>query len=329
VLSPLYIIADEVLHVRVRSKHRMHLYSESYSDSHARVSFPVRTLSPSYHGIRTSLSSLSQPSNPDGSSAPLAKLKRTASLSPTVGITHGATAAQRQAHERLQRKSGGMTIQLEGSLKRRGSYSGVSVATGGPPSISRSTSNSSSREILQPSPSPLAAKGLASSTSSLAQDYEFLSPEESYFTPGKGKASSADDGEGTAAADASTGVSSTLDLPSPASVGSAKKGKPKLNFVDLSDSGSFTTSPVSCEARASFSGVGDDDEKAEGGSESSSTPSSPPDVTPLAKANRRISLKTHQGAKLIFSPLAVGLTKVAARSFSSEEAGNEEKEKDE
>ncbi|OWZ22626.1 putative membrane protein [Phytophthora megakarya] len=272
VLSPLHIVADEVLHVRVRSKHRMHLYSES--DIHTR--FPVRNLSPSYHGIRTSISSLPQTGRSDGSSTkssglspPLAKIRRTGSLSPTVGITHGATAAQRQAHERMQRKSGGISIQSEGNLKRRGSYGGVTVASSNSfqaQTIGRSSSNPSSKDDPVPQrPSPLAAKGISSSTSS--QDFEMLSSDERFYTPGKGTA-----------------------------IGSSKKEKPKLNFVDLSDSGSFSTSPVSCDAE------------------------------PFA-ANRRISLMTHEGSKLIFSPLAVD-TKVPARNFSSSDEGDDKGKED-
>ncbi|KAG3116821.1 hypothetical protein PI124_g4017 [Phytophthora idaei] len=339
VLSPLHIMADEVLHVKVRSKHRLHLYSDSYSDSQARVSFPVRTLSPSYHGIRTSVPSL--PGNHDksslkntGSSPPLAKLKRTGSLSPTVGVTHGATVAQRQVHKRLQHKSGGGTIQYEGGMKRRGSYSGVTGSSVQLPAVPRSTSNSSSREsrVLQPAPSPMAAKGLASSTSSLAQDYEFLSPDDSYHTSGQEKASLADGGESISNADASTDASNTLDLPSPSSV---KKGKPKLNFVDLSDSGSFSTSPVSCDARDSFGGPDDDDNKAKeerkevAATGESTAIEAATDVKPPAKAKRKVSLKERQGAKLMFSPLAVDPKKVPARSCSSsEESGNEDKEQE-
>ncbi|KAG7391335.1 hypothetical protein PHYPSEUDO_005284 [Phytophthora pseudosyringae] len=311
VLSPLHIMADEVLHVKVRSKHRLHLYSDSYSDMHARVSFSVRSLSPSYQGVPTSAPSFPLHDGVAGTSPPLAKkLKRTASLSPTVGITHGATAAQRQVHERLQRKSGVMLT--EGRLKRRGSHSGAVVASSGDssqvPSVQRCTSNSFSRENAVP-PSPLAAKGLASSTSSLAQDYEFLSPDESFYTPGTIKASSVDGGEGVSNAEASTDVNSTFGPLSPSSVGSTKKGKPKLNFVDLSDSGSFSTSPVSCDARDPFAGTDDDNDKAGDDNEEfntaeeNTTIEGTADVKSRAKARRRISLKTHQGAKLIFSPL--------------------------
>lgn len=191
-LSPLHIMADEVLHVKVRSKHRLHLYNDSYSDSHGRVSFPVRTLSPSYHSIRTSIPSLPLASSNDKSAKKSTgtppKLKRAGSLSPTVG--HGSTGGQRQLHDRLQRKSGGVTIQYEGGLRRRGSYSGVTVASGAStqlPTVRRSTTHSSPRENLvpQPSPSPLVSKGLSISTSSLAQDYELLSPDDGFHTPGK------------------------------------------------------------------------------------------------------------------------------------------------
>ncbi|GMF25677.1 unnamed protein product [Phytophthora lilii] len=254
-----------------------------------------------------------------GSSPPIVKLNRAGSLSPTAGVTHGATAAQRQAHGRLQRKSGGVTIQYEGSMKRRGSYSGVTVASGGlnqPPHFRRSTSNSPSHEtVSQPRPSPL-AKGLPSSTSSLAQDYDFLLPDEGFYTPGKEKTSATDVGEGINNADASTDVSSTLDLPSPASVTSSRKGKPKLNFVDLSDSGSFSTSPVSCDTPDPFGGVDDEDEKEQ---EQNTNVDTSTKVKPLAKANRRISLKTHQGAKLIFSPLAVDTKETPGKSYSSSE----------
>ncbi|KAG6613557.1 uncharacterized protein IUM83_04467 [Phytophthora cinnamomi] len=193
------------------------------------------------------------------------------------------------------------------------------------PAARRSTTNSSSREnsVPQPSPSPLVTKGLSTSTASLAQDYELLSPDEGFYTPGK--PSSSDDGEGFNNADASTDVSSVLDLPSPASVGSSKKGKPKLNFVDLSDSGSFTTSPVSCDARDPFGGADDDNDEAEE-SVADETAETASEVKPLEKANRRISLKTRQGAKLIFSPLAVDPKKAPARNYSS--SGDEdEKEK--
>ncbi|ETM49219.1 hypothetical protein L914_06419 [Phytophthora nicotianae] len=328
VLSPLHIMADEVLYVKVRSKHRLHLYSDSYSDSPARVPFPVRS-------IRTSITSLSgnhdkSPRKNTGSSPPSAKLKRTGSLSPTVGVAHGATAAQRQVHEMLQRKSGGTTIQYEGGVKRRGSYSGVTGSSVHHPIVPRSISNSSAR-VSQPVPSPLAVKGLASSTSSLAQDYEFLSLNESYHTSGKEKAPSNDGEEGATNADASTDASSTLDVPSPTSV---KKGKPKLNFVDLSDSGSFSTSPVSCDARDSFGGQ-DDDNKA-GGERNEPTTTGESEATeaatevkPMAKAKRKVSLKARQAAELIFSPLAVDPKKVKERSYSSsEESGDEDKAQD-
>eukprot|EP00644_Phytophthora_capsici_P004236 jgi/Phyca11/527201/estExt2_fgenesh1_pm.C_PHYCAscaffold_170079 len=189
VLSPLHIMADEVLHVKVRSKHRLHLYPDSYSDAHTR-------------------------------SAP---------------------------------------------------------------------------------------KILASSASSLAQDYEFLSPDEPFYTAAKEETSSVDGSDSKAA-------SSTADPPSPASVDSTKKRKPKLNFVDLSDSGSFTTSPVSCDAREAFAGTDDDTDKAEDTTGTDATE----EVKTLAKGNRRISHKTLKGSKLIFSPLAVD-TKLPVRSFSDEE----------
>ncbi|KUF76730.1 Transmembrane protein [Phytophthora nicotianae] len=328
VLSPLHIMADEVLYVKVRSKHRLHLYSDSYSDSPARVPFPVRS-------IRTSITSLSgnhdkSPRKNTGSSPPSAKLKRTGSLSPTVGVAHGATAAQRQVHEMLQRKSGGTTIQYEGGVKRRGSYSGVTGSSVHHPIVPRSISNSSAR-VSQPVPSPLAVKGLASSTSSLAQDYEFLSLNESYHTSGKEKAPSNDGEEGATNADASTDASSTLDVPSPTSV---KKGKPKLNFVDLSDSGSFSTSPVSCDARDSFGGQDDDNKAGEERNEPTTTGESEAteaatEVKPMAKAKRKVSLKARQAAELIFSPLAVDPKKVKERSYSSsEESGDEDKAQD-
>ncbi|KAE8880562.1 hypothetical protein PF010_g4818 [Phytophthora fragariae] len=123
-------------------------------------------------------------------------------------------------------------------------------------------------------------------------------------------------------ADASTDGSSVLDLPSPASVESTKKGKPKLNFVDLSDSGSFTTSPVSCDASDPFGGADDDDE-AEDNVAIETTVEAAPEVKPLEKAHRRISLKTRQGAKLIFSPLAVDPKKMPAKSYLSSEDENE------
>ncbi|KAG1708313.1 hypothetical protein DVH05_024993 [Phytophthora capsici] len=308
VLSPLHIMADEVLHVKVRSKHRLHLYPDSYSDAHTRVSFPARTLS---HGIRSSINSLSQrdgmPTRSTGASPPVAKLKRTGSLSPTVGLPHGSTVAQRQAHERLQRKSGGVAVHYEGRLKRRGSYGGVTVASGGsnqPSSIRRSSSNSSPHKGT---PVQSAPKVLASSASSLAQDYEFLSPDEPFYTAAKEETSSVDGSDSKAA-------SSTADPPSPASVDSTKKRKPKLNFVDLSDSGSFTTSPVSCDAREPFAGTDDDTDKAEDTTGNDATE----EVKTIAKGNRRISHKTLKGSKLIFSPLAVD-TKLPVRSFSDEE----------
>ncbi|KAL4109047.1 hypothetical protein PRIC1_000753 [Phytophthora ramorum] len=297
VLSPLHIMPDEVLHVKVRSKHRLHLYPDSYSDSHTRVSFPVRTLSPSYHGIRTSTSSHPQQGSRNGpatkgteTSPPGKKLKRSGSLSPTV--THGATAVQRQVYDRLQ--------------------------------PTRSTSGSSSHEnsVSQPSPSPVAAKVPAISATSLAQDYEILSPDESYFAPaGNGKVPFTDDGEVISNADASTEVNSILDLPSPASVSSSKKEKPKLNFVDLSDSGSFTTSPVSCDVPDPFGDGDDDSEK----TEENSAIDAAPEIATLAKAKRRISLKTRQGAKLIFSPLATDPKKLP--SYPSAEGEEEEKKK--
>ncbi|KAK1939297.1 Transmembrane protein 245 [Phytophthora citrophthora] len=312
VLSPLHIMADEVLHVKVRSKHRLHLYPDSYSDAHTRVSFPARTLS---HGVRSSINSLSQrdgmSTRSTGASPPLAKLKRTGSLSPTVSLTHGSTAAQRQAHERLQRKS---AVHYEGRLKRRGSYGGVTVASSGsnlPSSIRRSSSNSSPREDIS---IPSATKVLASSTSSLAQDYEFLSPDEPFCTAGKEEMSSGGGGEGD-----SKPASSDMDPPSPASVESTKKRKPKLNFVDLSDSGSFTTSPVSCDAREPFASTDDENDKAEDTTANDATQ----EVETLAKGKRRISHKTRKGSKLIFSPLAVD-TKLPARSFSDGDGENDD-----
>ncbi|KAF4137913.1 AI-2E family transporter [Phytophthora infestans] len=325
VLSPLHIMADEVLYVKVRSKHRLHHYSDSYTDPQTRVSFPVRTLSPSYHGLRTSITSL--PGNPDkssrtstGSEPPRAKLKRTGSLSP-VGVTHGATVAQRQVHEILQRKSGGVTIQYEGGMKRRGSYSGVSGSSVQLPAVPRSTSNSSSR-VAQPAPSPLAIKNLATSTSSLAQDYEFLSTKDSYHTPVNEKAPLSEGEEGVSNADASTDASYTMDQSPPNSL---KKGKLKLN-LDLSDSGSFSTSPVSCEAPGSFNDR-DDDNKAEEETKEA-TAADENEAVEAPKAKRRVSVKTRQGAKLMFSPLAVDPKKVQARSYSSSESGDEDNEQD-
>lgn len=304
VLSPLHIIPDEVLHVKVRAKHRLHLYSDSYSD--ARVSFPVRSLSPSYPGKRTSFSQASNHDSPElastGSSPHSVKQKKGGSPS-TVGIARGATTGRRQIH---QRKSVGVSIPYE-SLKRRGSYSGVvTVASGkSPQSVSgrRFTSTSSFRDKPQPSPSPIASsKRLSLSSSSPSPDYELLSSDDGFYSPTKEKTPSSDGiSEDTANAD-STDIAASAALSSPAtSVKSADAVKPKLNFVDLSDSGSFSTSPVLCSNLDPFRGaIGDEDTKVEG-----------PETKPLVKNKGKISLTTRQGAKLIFSPLAVDTQRAA------------------
>ncbi|KAI9997128.1 hypothetical protein PInf_000561 [Phytophthora infestans] len=221
----------------------------------------------------------------------------------------------------VKRKSGGVTIQYEGGMKRRGSYSGVSGSSVQLPAVPRSTSNSSSR-VAQPAPSPLAIKNLATSTSSLAQDYEFLSTKDSYHTPVNEKAPLSEGEEGVSNADASTDASYTMDQSPPNSL---KKGKLKLN-LDLSDSGSFSTSPVSCEAPGSFNDR-DDDNKAEEETKEA-TAADENEAVEAPKAKRRVSVKTRQGAKLMFSPLAVDPKKVQARSYSSSESGDEDNEQD-
>ncbi|RLN95589.1 hypothetical protein BBJ28_00018340 [Nothophytophthora sp. Chile5] len=112
----------------------------------------------------------------------------------------------------------------------------------------------------------------------------------------------------------------TLDLASPASVNSAKGGKPKLNFVDLSDSASFTTSPVSCDTPQHFGG--NDEEKDETESDMAT---GKPDAKLAAKvkAKHRMSLTTREGTKLIFSPLAIGAKNASARGYSSSEEGDD------
>ncbi|GMF17307.1 unnamed protein product [Phytophthora fragariaefolia] len=267
------------------------------------------------HSVESNVPSLPLPTGSDKSvkknNGTPPKLKRTGSLSPTVG--HGISGGQRQLHDRLQRKNGGLTIHYDGGLRRRGSCSGVTVASGVSSQLSavrRSTTNPSSREnASQPSASPLISKGLSNSTASQAHDeLDLLSPDEGFYTPGK--PSPIDGGEAN-----NLDSSSVLDPPSPASVGSMKKGKPKLNFVDLSDSGSFTTSPVLRDALDPFGGTDGDtgNDEVEG---NGVVKSPPQEVKPMEKDNRRISLKT-QGAKLIFSPLAVDPKKASARSYSS------------
>ncbi|RLN93702.1 hypothetical protein BBJ28_00015583 [Nothophytophthora sp. Chile5] len=327
VLSPLHIIPDEVLHVKVRSKHRVQLYSDAslHSELHPRVSFPLRALSPSYHGIHTSVPPRSHAAGQNsptmvstGTSPHLAKPKRAGTPSPTVGIVHGATVAQRQAHESLQRRHSGMSSHQEGGLKRRGSSYNVAAPTGSlsqPLSVRRSVSGSAWHDDLPlPLPSDLAVKRSSSSSASSTHEYEFLSDEEHSSTPTKEKLPS--DGRSGGSAGGSADGCGTLDLPSPASVNSAKGGKPKLNFVDLSDSASFTTSPVSCDTPEHFGG--NDEEKDE--TESGMTTEKPDAKLPVkAKAKRRISLATQEGTKLIFSPLAVGVKNAPARSYSSSE----------
>ncbi|KAL7689678.1 putative transmembrane protein TqsA [Plasmopara halstedii] len=175
VLSPVHIMADELLHVKVRPKHRHYRFSE-FSDSNSRVSLSGCTLSTSYHGNRIGVSS--RPGTHKGSplkatsiSPPSAKLRRKGSLSPTFGITHGATAVQRQVHNRLRRKSGGVAGLLEAmNTKTRESNSGTNVDTGSLIEVNvapRSTSKLSSREKFVLSP-------VALSKSSLIRDYEIL-----------------------------------------------------------------------------------------------------------------------------------------------------------
>ncbi|CAH0491352.1 unnamed protein product [Peronospora farinosa] len=267
VLSPLHILAGEVLHVKVRPKHRVHMYVDSSSESHGRTSLPVRTLSPSHHEIRSNVPSLTQSGGSrdgptmksSGTAPPRAKLKRAGSLNSTVGITHGATAIQRQVHERLQRKNEGVAMQIGGGMKKRKeSYNEVMVPSDDPaPSSSarkRSTSSLPSREnLVHHSIVTLSSPvWLPSSTSSLVQDCELVLSDESFLTD-KGIASSTDNKDGARNVDALAGY--TMDLPSPVS---AKPRKPQRNVVNLIDSGNFTTSPVSCIATDSFNGPDDD-----------------------------------------------------------------------
>ncbi|KAG7402390.1 hypothetical protein PHYBOEH_000098 [Phytophthora boehmeriae] len=122
--------------------------------------------------------------------------------------------------------------------------------------------------------------------------------------------------------DIATEGSIAASVPSPAtSVRSMKIGKPKLNFVDLSDSGSFSTSPVSCGKPDSFRDNDDGKDNVE-----NNTATAPPDAKLLAKAQRRISLTTRQGSKLIFSPFAVESKKHVNRSYASSDEGDDETE---
>ncbi|CAI5732996.1 unnamed protein product [Peronospora destructor] len=231
VLSPLHILAGEVLHVKVRPKHCVHMYADSHSESHGRMSFPVRALSPSYHGIRSNVPSLTPTCSRDGpttkssgTTPPRAKLKRAGSLSSTVGITHGATAIQRQVHERLQRKNEGVAMQAGGGMKkRRESYNEMMVlADDLAPSSSarkRSTSGSPSRENLvhRSVVSLSSPEWPPSSTSSLTQDCELVSSDEGSFTKKTREPSSIDGRDGARSVNALAGLSSTTDVPSPRS----------------------------------------------------------------------------------------------------------------
>ncbi|KAI9922262.1 hypothetical protein PsorP6_002084 [Peronosclerospora sorghi] len=231
VLSPLHIMAGETLYVKLRSKHRVRMYSDSHSE---RVQFPVRTSLP-FHGIRASVSSLGSRDGPvtkiSGKHAYRPKLKRSESLNPTVGVVHGATLVQRQVHERLHRTSG-CAAQADKHMKRRRSYSGGTASTGDQDqSIRRSTHTSITLDdrFHQSVPSPMSTKRL----SWLAQDYDLQLSDE-FFCSGKEKASSAD----------GTDCASNADV---SSIGSPKTVKPKLNIADLNDTRYFSTSPVSCD----------------------------------------------------------------------------------
>ncbi|CAI5739897.1 unnamed protein product [Hyaloperonospora brassicae] len=334
VLSPLHIKADEVLHVKVRSRRRLHMYSDSHAESRGRLSFSVQTPSTSPNGIRASALSLSQSGSRDGSTKKVssgtlsrAKLKRMGSSSATVGNTPGAKAVQRQV--RVQRRDEGVGIRLQEGTKRRGSYDETVLSTRGDiapcDSARRSTSSSPSRENAanESSLSSLTALRLSSSTSPLAYGDELLLSNDDVFmaeveTSSRGRMNDAE---------VFAEISCTAAVLSPATTSSAKEGKPKLHVADLTDSGDFPTFSASHDASGLHSGLGNDNsadavDKAAIGTR--------PNGGPLTQAKHRDLLKVvHLGATLIVSPLAVGSNAARIGSYSSsEDNGSEGQEED-
>ncbi|CAH0479783.1 unnamed protein product [Peronospora belbahrii] len=279
VLSPLHIVAGEVLHVRVRPKHRLHMYADSDLESHGRVSFPVRALSPSYHGSRN-VPSLPLSCSRDGLKArspgtPIkAKLRRSGSLSFSVGVTRDATAIQRQVYACLQRKNEGAVTQVGGDMKRRESYKVVASSRDPAPSSSASSSPFCENLVHR------SVTNLSSTTSSLAQACELVTFDENVLMS-KVEASLTDDKDSERCADASIEVSNNMDIPSPGSVGSVKPRMSKPKFVAMSDSESFPTSPVSCNASNSFDDPNDANDTVEDNAASTAIP----DMKTFAKSN--------------------------------------------
>ena len=334
VLSPLYIKADEVLHVKVRSRRRLHMYSDSHAESRGRLSFSVQTPSTTPNGIRASALSLSQSGSRDGSTKKIssgtlsrAKLKRMGSLCATVGDTPGAKAVQRQV--RVQRRDEGVGIRLQEDMKRRGSYDETVPSTRGDiapcDSARRSTGGSPSRENAanESAFSSLTALRSSSSTSSLAYGDEFLLSNDEVFmaeveTSSPGRMNGAD---------VFAEISCTAAVLSPTTTSSAKEGKPKLNVADLTDSEGFPTFSAPHDASGLHSGLGNDNsadavDKAAIGTR--------PNGRPLTQAKHRDLLKVvHLGATLIVSPLAVGSNAARIGSYpSSEDNGSEGQEED-
>ena len=333
VLSPLHIKADEVLHVKVRSRRRLHMYSDSHAESRGRLSFSVQTPSTSPNGIRASGLSQSQSGSRDGATKKIssgtlsrAKLKRMGSLCATVGNTPGAKAVQRQV--RVQRRDEGVGIRVQEGMKRSGSYDEMAPSTRGdvaPCDLARrSTSSSPSRgNVAQESTfSSLTALRLPSSTSSLAYGDELLLSNDEVFvaeveTSSRGRMNDAD---------VFAEISCTAAVLSPTTTGCAKEGKPKLSVADLTDSGGFPPFSGSHDASGLHSGLdnngGDAVDKAAIGTR--------PNGRPLTKAKHRDLLKVvHLGATLIVSPLAVGSNAARIGSYpSSEDNGSEGQEED-
>uniref|UniRef100_M4B902 Uncharacterized protein n=1 Tax=Hyaloperonospora arabidopsidis (strain Emoy2) TaxID=559515 RepID=M4B902_HYAAE len=309
------------------------MYSDPQAELRGRLSFSVHTPSASHNGSRTSTLSHSQPGSRDGpttiSSGKLsrAKLKQIGSLSATVGNTHGARAVQRQVRERVQHKIEDVGGQVEGGMKRRGSYGEMIPSTRGDitPCVPdrRSTSSSPSRGNVahQSIFSPLFAPRLSSSTSSLAYGDELVLSHDEVLS-GEAKMSPR---EGMDDTDVFAEISCKAALASPATIDSAEEKRSKLDIVGLTDSGSFPPFPISRDASDLRAGldnnVDDTVDKAAIGTASN--------VKPLTRAKRKDLLKVHLGATLIVSPLAVGSNKARPGTSysSSEEDGSEDQEK--
>lgn len=315
VLSPVHIKSDEVLHVKIRSKHRHHLYSD-FMDSNSRVSFSGRTLSSSFQKFRKNVPSSSD--DHDKSSlkgislpSPLAKQKRKGSLSPSLGITHGATIAQRQVHERLHRKSGKVVGFFEGKpIKRRQSYCGTNVANRSftevdvTPRLTRNVSSSDTSKLST----------MARPLSLLQQDYEILSPNENSDTSDKEYASLIAS-EDVSRAETYSNVCSRSNSLSSTTVSTAKKGKLRLKLVDSIGSGGTSMSPILCDGHDPLNYSTNDNSSTDGLTEMNSAS----DVEPLKIVRRRTSCQT---AVLYFSPMAFD-PKIPARSSEREKEHDE------